>query len=130
MSFNRGIYDQCSYKNELQRNVGILGHIIDVKRFEHDNPRRHIQGFVAGNNVSHISGSLIDLESDLLGQTRYISKCASSVFVPSNDGIIRNDKTPDIDTTKKHLKSVQSIAYPSVPLPYTSKEGLYARCFE
>ena len=130
MSYNRSLYDQCSYKNELQRNVGILQHIVDIKRYEHDNPKRHVQGFVSGNNVSHIAGSLIDLESDLLGQTRYISKCKGSTYIPSNDGVIRNDKTPDIDISKKHLKSCQAKAYQAVPLPFVTKEGNYARCYE
>tara|TARA_Y100000389_G_scaffold204261_1_gene255933 strand:+ start:260 stop:571 length:312 start_codon:yes stop_codon:yes gene_type:complete len=103
---------------------------MDVKKFEHTNPKRHIQGFVAGNAVSHTNGSMIDLSSDLDGRTRYISKCCNNVYVPSNDGFIRNDKTEPIDTSKKHLKTCQAISYPSVPLPFVTKEGNYARCYE
>ena len=131
MSFNRNKYDQCSYKNELNRNVGILGYVMDVKKYENQNQCRHQRGIVSGNDCSHLAnGSLIDLDSEMKNITRYVSKCCNNVYLPSSDGIIRNDKTPDIDTKLRHLKSCQMIAYQSVPLPYTTKEGNYARCFE
>ena len=34
MSFNRSKYDNCSYKNELNRNVGILGYILDINNYD------------------------------------------------------------------------------------------------
>jgi hypothetical protein len=129
MSFNRSVYDQSSYKNELQRNVGILGHVMNVDKYEHTKQFRHNFGFVAGNNISHIQGNMVDLSSELSGITRYISKCNDNIYIPSKDGIIRNDKTPNIDTNPKHLRTVQSIAYQSIPLPYTTKEGNSTRCF-
>ncbi len=129
MSFNKILYDQSSYNNELNRQIGILGHVMDVKKFEHDRPCRHTFGFIGGNNVSHINGNLADLSSELMGITRYISKATNSVYLPSEDGIIRNDKTPNIDTKMNHLKSCQTIAYQSIPLPYSTKDGNYARLF-
>ena len=41
MSFNRSLYDKCSYKNELNRNVGILGYILDINNHEHVKPCMH-----------------------------------------------------------------------------------------
>ena len=73
-----------------------------------------------GNNVSHIKGDVIDLESDLRNQTRYISKCSGAVYTPSNDGFIYNDKTEPINTKPLHLNACQTIAYKSVPLPYAN----------
>ena len=34
MSFNRSKYDNCSYKNELNRNVGILGYVLNINNYE------------------------------------------------------------------------------------------------
>lgn len=125
MSFNRNIYDSCSYNNLLKRDVGILGHVMDIKRYEHDRPCRHNFGFVGGNNVSHIDGNLVNLSSELMGITRYMSKCGNNMYLPRSDGIIKNDKTEDISIKPKHLKSCQTIGYQSVPLPYMPKEMIF-----
>lgn len=117
MSFNRTIYDTCSYKQDLQNNVSTLSYILSPLKFENKNKCRHQLGLVAGTNVSHIEGNLVDLESELRGQTRYLSKCGNNMYVPTNDGLIKNDKTNPIDTTLKHLPKCQSIMYRSVPLP-------------
>ena len=98
MSFNRSKYDDCTYKNLLNRNVGVLGYILDINNHEHVKPCRHQLGWLSGNNVSHIKGNVIDLESDLRNQTRYISKSTNSAYIPSNDGFIYNDKTQPINT--------------------------------
>lgn len=117
MSFNRTIYDTCSYKQDLQNNVSTLSYILSPLKFENKNKCRHQLGLVAGTNVSHIEGNLVDLESELRGQTRYLSKCGNNMYVPTNDGLIKNDKTNPIDTTLKHLPKCQSIMYRSIPLP-------------
>lgn len=117
MSFNRTIYDDCAYKGRLSRNVSILEHVLNTEPYQNEKGCRHQLGFVGGNNVSHIAGNMVDLESDLRGQTRYISKCCNSVYVPSNDGFIHNDNTKPIDTTLRALPSCQAITYRSIPLP-------------
>ena len=77
-------------------------------------------GWVAGNNVSHVKGNMVDLESDLRNQTRFTSKCQSRVFLPSDDGLVHNDKTKPINIDPLHLKSCQTIPYQAVPLPYSN----------
>jgi|TARA_B000000475_G_scaffold272260_1_gene272952 hypothetical protein len=118
MSFNRSKYDDCTYKNILNRNVGVLGYILDINNHEHVKPCRHQLGWLSGNNVSHIKGNVIDLESDLRNQTRYISKSTNSAYIPSNDGFIYNDKTQPINTKPLHLNGCQSISYKAISLPY------------
>jgi hypothetical protein len=118
MSFNRSKYDDCSYKNNLNRNIGVLGYILDINNHEHVKPCRHQLGWLSGNNVSHIKGNIIDLESDLRNQTRYISKATNSSYIPSTDGFIYNDKTNPINTKPLHLNGCQTIAYKSITLPY------------
>lgn len=117
MSFNRTKYDNCSYKQNLQNNVSTLGYVLSPMQWEHGDKCRHQLGLVGGTSVSHIQGNMVDLDSELRGQTRYISKCGGNLYVPTGDGIIKNDKTAPIDTNMKHLPSCQSIMYRSIPLP-------------
>jgi len=117
MSFNRSKYDTCSYKQNLQESVNTLGYILSPYRYEHKDKCRHQLGFIAGTSVSHIKGNIVDLESDLRGQTRYISKCGANYYIPTNDNIIKNDKTEPIDTSMKHLNTCQSIMYRGIPMP-------------
>jgi|TARA_Y100000389_G_C17130101_1_gene349795 hypothetical protein len=117
MSFNRTKYDTCNYKQDLQENVSTLSYIMTPFRYENENKCRHQLGFIGGTNVSHIKGNIVDLESELRGQTRVISKCGTNYYIPTDDNIVKNDKTEPIDTTLKHLGSCQSIMYRSIPLP-------------
>jgi len=117
MSFNRTIYDTCSYKQDLQENVSTLSYILSPFRYEHKDKCRHQLGFIGGTAVSHIQGNMVDLDSELRGQTRILSKCGGNMYVPSDDGVIKNDKTQPIDTTMLHLPACQAILYREVPLP-------------
>jgi len=117
MSFNRSKYDTCSYKLDLQGSVSSLGYVLFSDKYENKQPAMHQLGFVGGNNVSLINGDLVDLESELRGQTRILSKCQDNLYIPTDDNIIKNDKTTPIDTNKKHLNNIQSIMYRSIPLP-------------
>ena len=117
MSFNRTKYDTCSYKQDLEENVNTLGYILTPFRYEHKYKCRHQLGFIGGTSVSHIKGNIVDLESELRGQTRIISKCGDNYYIPTNDNIIKNDKTEPIDTSLNHLGTCQSIMYKSIPLP-------------
>jgi hypothetical protein len=117
MSFNRTKYDTCSYKQDLQTSVDTLGHILSPYRYEHKDKCMHELGFVGGTAVSHIQGNLVDLDSELRGQTRVLTKCVTNLYKPTEDGIVTNDKTTPINTTLSHLPTCQSIMYRSVPLP-------------
>ena len=89
---------------------------------QHVKERRHILGLVGGNEVSRISGNMVDLESDLLGITRPNSDAIYRHHLPPiGDSIVRNNPklTLKIETTQVPLKEYQQWAYPSVfaPLP-------------
>ena len=118
MSFNHPTYDHCTYKRHLKENVSILSYIISPFRYENKNKARHRLGLLGGTAVSHIQGNLVDLESDLRGQTRFLTKCVDTQHKPLKPGEnIINDKTPPIDTRLLHLPTTQMISYKSVPLP-------------
>ena len=118
MSFNHLTTDHCTYKRHLRENVSILSYVLSPFRFEHESKCRHELGLVGGANVSHISGNMVDLESDLRGQTRYLTKCANHQHMPMHHGEpIVNDKTPPISTSMLHLPGCQMISYKRMPLP-------------
>lgn len=117
MSYNREIYDTNNYKLQLQESVSTLDYILSPFRYEHNDKCRHQLGLLGGTDVSHIKGNIVDLESDLRGQTRLLSKYGGSQYIPTNDNIITNDKTAPIDTTMLHLPACQTIMYRAVPIP-------------
>ena len=118
MSFNHLSDDSCTYNLKLKESVSILDYVLSPFRFEHKDKCRHTLGLVGGSAVSHITGNLVDLESDLRGQTRIASMCAESQYIPAPPGgRIYNTKTSPIDTTPLHLPACQMFSYKSVPLP-------------
>lgn len=118
MSFNHLSSDTCTYNRHVTGNMSILDYVLSPFRFEHKNKCRHELGVVGGPAVSHVSGNMVDLESELRGQTRFATKCITKQYQPVAQGdYIRNDKTEPISTKANHLPSCQMISYPSVPLP-------------
>lgn len=119
MSFNHLSDDTCTYSRRLTENMSILDYTLNPDRYEHSRKCRHELGLIGGTSVSHIAGNLVDLESELRGQTRFISKCANRQYQPPSDRKqpIINDKTDPISTSKLHLPSCQMISYKETPLP-------------
>lgn len=132
MSYNRLIYDNCSYEHRLNESVGPLAYILDPSRYEHCGKCRFELGLVGGNNVSHIKGNLVDLETELRGQTRLASKCPTLKYqMPCPSGKDLNNckydkiyirgspknKARVIDTSMLHLPSCQMHRYRPTPLP-------------
>ena len=131
MSSNRLMYDTCEYKTRLNESVGPLEYQLSSDRYENCNKCRMDLGVVGGTAVSHIKGNLVDLETDLRGQTRRTTKCPSKLYQnPCPQGDINNcNPAPihipgdasqterTIDTKMLHLPSCQMIRYKPTPLP-------------
>lgn len=105
-----------------KRRSGTIQYLLDPVKYENYNKCRHELGLVGGANVSHIKGNLVDLESDLKGQTRRNSLCSLKKFQPCNDNFIEitsneTNKKRTIDTNLIHLQSCQMINYKPVMLP-------------
>jgi len=125
MSSNRLIYDSCAYEKRLDESVGPLSYLLNPMKYENINKCRHELGLVGGTDVSQISGNLVDLESDLRGQTRMNTDCPNKKFNPSNGGITNNkinisgnysNNKRTIDTTIVHLPPCQMIRYKPIPI--------------
>ena len=131
MSSNRLIYDSCAYKHDLVQSVGPLEYMLNPIKFENTSKCRMELGLLGGTAVSHVKGNLVDLETDLRGQTRRTTKCPSKLYqnpCPQGDmtackpGPIHipgdaSQTERTIDTTMMHLPSCQMIRYKPVPLP-------------
>lgn len=119
MSFNRLSYDSCAYSKELKENLNILKYVINDKKYEHPEKCLHGKGLVGGATVSQIRGNVVDLESELWGITRNLSRCGVSKPKPLDDEfMILNDKTSPLDTRKLHLPSCQMIDYKDLQKPH------------
>ena len=88
MSSNRLIYDSCAYKHDLVQSVGPLEYMLNPIKFENANKCRMELGLLGGTAVSHVKGNLVDLETDLRGQTRRTSKYLISYQNPCPQGDI------------------------------------------
>jgi hypothetical protein len=59
------------------------GYTMIPQKFYHPNAARNALGLVGGNEMTVISGNLVDLESDLYNITRDLSKAPSRKYHPS-----------------------------------------------
>jgi hypothetical protein len=115
-----------------QQSADAYSYVLIPQKWENPNKCRNALGLVGGSEVSHASGNLIDVESELMGITRANSKCNSKQYVPSCP--LGGDKCPDtlgnivfkekttgevrnVDTRAKHLPSCQTWSYPGTPVP-------------
>lgn len=106
MSSNRLSYDACAYQKSLQQSTSPLDYMLYTGKYENSAKCRIEFGVVGGNGVSLFSGNLVDLESDLRGQTRNASLCPSTMYNPHNN---QNSKM-------LHQPSCQMQYYPKVPI--------------
>jgi hypothetical protein len=123
------------------------GYTLIGQKYYHPNVARNALGLVGGNEVSLISGNLVDLESDLRGVTRDLSRCPARKFAPScalgggkaaegaagpfpisgtgcpswpNQLVFQERSTGrpvTVNTTPRHLPTTQFASYPGVPAP-------------
>lgn len=85
-------------------------------------PKRHQLGIVGGNDVSRLAGNPQDIESDLRGLTRPLTKANEREYKPLVQGQqsiqYNNRKTNlSIDIRPVHLKEYQMWAYAPVYAP-------------
>jgi len=115
MSSNRLSYDSCAYKTDLKQSTDPLQYMLYQGKYYNDSHCRNSFGLVGGNGVSLYSGNLVDLESDLRGQTRMASECSSKMFQPSIDKKIGqklvNQHTCKLEYYPEHNKQIKGKFY-------------------
>jgi hypothetical protein len=123
-SMNRLIYDTCAYSKSLGESVAPMDYMLDIVAHEHCDKCMVDLGLVGGTAVSHVDGSMVDLENDLRGANRPGTKCPSFKFLPSTDASVQGKEYikpvchPRVNTTmSNHLKSCKFTEYPTMPPP-------------
>tara|TARA_B100001175_G_C19469870_1_gene621155 strand:+ start:1222 stop:1635 length:414 start_codon:yes stop_codon:yes gene_type:complete len=123
MSSNRLIYDSCAYQKELQQSTSPLDYALYTGKYENTAKCRMELGVVGGNGVSQFSGNLVDLESDLRGQTRDATLCPCRKYSPSGKEGCNNKgrglpySSNECKLPMVHQPSCQMQYYPKVPMP-------------
>jgi hypothetical protein len=113
MSSNRLCYDKCAYQTKLYQSTSPLDYALYQGKYENKGKCRFEFGVVGGNGVSQYAGNMVDLESELRGQTRLNSQCPSSKFCAAKAG----------PYPIKHQASCQMQYYPEVPVVGVNQMG-------
>jgi hypothetical protein len=130
MSFNRTLYDPLAAQQVNQDNISTLTYTLYPGKFQNQRPCRMALGIVGGNNVSIDYTNMVDIESDLRGQTRKITRAVNGQYAPSCD-LCYNCMSglpcgcEKCQKPKKHLASCQMIRYPPTVLPTPQQ---YSNC--
>ncbi len=118
MSLNSLIYDPATYRQEIYQSTQPLGYLLNPIKFENCHKCRHEIGIVGGNDVSLTTTNIVDLESDLSGRSRILSKAVCGNYVPTcrsgkkcknaSPGIPY--ECPECQEKKYHLRPCQMIS--------------------
>jgi len=121
MSSNRLMYDTCAYEKNLNQSTGPFAYSMYTGKYENCAKCRIELGQVGGNGVSVFSGNLVDLESDLRGQTRPASLCPKNKYQPMCKSPNQKCDGLPCDPSNQYplvnQPSCQMVRYPSIPQP-------------
>jgi len=122
MSFTRNMYDDCSFKTFNSENKSSGNYMLYPGKYYNDHQCMIQKGIVGGNNVSLSLNNLVDLESDLKGQTRKLSDCPSCKYKPNFHKCPRYNKglpcgCIECQENVEHLPKCNIIDYNKVVLP-------------
>lgn len=108
---NRNSYDACVYQQTLNQSVSPISYIMDTDKYVNNNKCRMELGIVGGTAVSHVRGNMVDLESDLRGQSNKSSSCAKSRYVPSSVCGGEPSQIQPIPQPSQHLSPCQMVNF-------------------
>lgn len=83
-SFSRSLYDECSLAKKDAESKGPFQWVTDKHIKESDESCFEATAPFKQNPFKSIPESVVDIESDLRGQTRPLSRCPSAKFNPEN----------------------------------------------
>ncbi len=88
MSLSRPIYDDCTYKHVLKESIGVGEYMTQAPRVCGD-CLMYAPGFALdgrGAAMYNDIGSMINVDSELLGITKKYSQCPTQKFIPGEKG--------------------------------------------
>lgn len=97
---NNTIYDECYYNNRLKQSKNTLDYLIDSCKYNNLNKCSHQIGLNSGAEIKEEKHTLVDIESDLRGQTYYAKLCPVEKYEynKSNDEVYVK-KTDNVNST-------------------------------
>lgn len=116
----------------------IMGGYTEIpEKFYHPNAGRNALGLVGGNEVSVVKGNLVDMESELRGITRDLSRFPPKQYQPTlPEGASwptsdltfvdrETEKPQQISMAPRHLPTIQITSFPGVPKPTPIRQEVY-----
>lgn len=97
-SFTRTSSDQCALDHKLSESIQPFNHTTDSNVVENSSACLPSQSPYMFNNFHSVPNKVVDIESDLRGQTRLISKCPTKQYNPSTANKV-DFKWKECDTT-------------------------------
>ena len=126
MNSNRLNSDICAVKQSLKQSTAPTSLIMDPFKYNHCNTCFPEFGILGGTAVSHVSGNLVELENDLSGRNRPVTRCPQYKYMPNHaagyvkgKNYIKPSGNETVDTSMRHLKPCNFTTFhplPSEPL--------------
>jgi|UniRef100_A0A6C0DVZ4 hypothetical protein len=98
-SFSRSLYDDCSLQKKNQESVAPFEWTTDSSIIESKQSCYLAASPFMHNPFNSVPSSIVDIESDLKGQTRQLSKCPETRFNPNTAKALQWSKLPECTNT-------------------------------
>jgi len=90
MSFTKNKYDACFMKQYDQSNKSIFDYVIDKSRFINKNECNNYTAPFLTHIPSGVPKMNVDIENELKGMTRPVTKCAECKYHPTDDTFVQS----------------------------------------
>lgn len=94
-SFSRALYDDCSLKKKNQESVAPFEWATDSSVIESKQSCYFAASPFMHNPFNSVPSNIVDIESDLKGQTRQLSKCPETRFNPNTAKALQWAQLPE-----------------------------------
>lgn len=122
MHSDRNSSDFCAVEQSLFQSVSPLSFQLDPIKYNHCSKCRPELGIVGGTAVSHVDGNLVDLENDLMGRNRPVTRCPQYKYMPSHSkgyvggkNYIKPSGNERVSTKMRHLKPCNFTSFHPLP---------------
>lgn len=107
MSFTKNKYDDCFMKQYQQSNKSIFDYVVDNARFVNKNECNNYTAPFLTYIPSGVPKMNVDIENELKGMTKPVTKCTSCKYTPEDDSLVQTygfDQKPVADVYPHNKK--------------------------
>ena len=97
MSFTKNKYDACFMSQQAQSNKSIFDYVVDQSMYKNKDECNNYTAPFLTYIPSGVDSKNVDIENDLKGITRIVTKCNNCKYIPDVDTL----ELPQIQTNKK-----------------------------